>query len=44
MKLAEIKKGSVVAFETEALPNGKVRVSVQHEDQALTFDWKVSVL
>ena len=43
MKLPEIKKGSVVAFETELLSNGKVRVSVQHEDRVLTFDWKVDI-
>ena len=43
MQLPEIKKGSVVAFETEALPSGKTRVSVHHEDRVLTFDWKGAV-
>ncbi|XP_005101005.1 cytokine receptor-like factor 3 [Aplysia californica] len=43
MKLPEIRKGSIVAFQAELLPNGKVRVSVQHEDKELTFDWKIEV-
>lgn len=41
MKLPEIKKGSVVAFQAELLPNKKVRVSVQTENKEVTFDWKV---
>lgn len=43
MKLPEIKKGSVVAFQAESLPNGKVRISVQTEDKEVTFDWKVDI-
>ncbi|KAK0058945.1 cytokine receptor-like factor 3 isoform X1 [Biomphalaria pfeifferi] len=42
-KLPEIKKGSVVAFQAERLPNGKVRVSVQTENKEVAFDWKVDL-
>ncbi|GFO09750.1 cytokine receptor-like factor 3 [Plakobranchus ocellatus] len=41
MQLPEIKRGSVVAFETEAVSNGKVRVHIQTEDKEVTFDWKL---
>ncbi|CAG5119599.1 unnamed protein product, partial [Candidula unifasciata] len=44
MQLPEIKKGSIVAFQAESLPNGKVRISIQTEEKEVTFDWKVDAL
>lgn len=41
-KLPPIKKGTILTFQTEPLPNGKVRVSVQVDDKEVTLDWKVS--
>uniref|UniRef100_A0A0B7ANT8 Fibronectin type-III domain-containing protein n=1 Tax=Arion vulgaris TaxID=1028688 RepID=A0A0B7ANT8_9EUPU len=43
MQLPEIKKGSVVAFQAESLPNGKIRMSIQTEEKEVTFDWKIDV-
>ncbi|KAK7112486.1 cytokine receptor-like factor 3 [Littorina saxatilis] len=41
-KLPPIKKGTTLTFQTEILPNGKVRVSVQVDDKEVTLDWRVS--
>ncbi|KAK7493342.1 hypothetical protein BaRGS_00015468 [Batillaria attramentaria] len=41
-KLPPIRKGTTLTFQTEMLPNGKVRVSVQVDDKEVTLDWKVS--
>jgi len=40
-RLPHLSRNSTVNIETELLPNGKVRVSVQVGDKELTFDWKV---
>lgn len=40
-KLPPIKKGTILTFQTETQPNGKVRVSVQVDDKEVTLDWKV---
>lgn len=40
-KLPPIRKGTTLTFQTESLPNGKVRVSVQVDDKEVTLDWKV---
>ena len=40
-RLPCLSRNSCVNVETETLPNGKVRVSIQVEDKELTFDWKV---
>ena len=39
-KLPQLKKGSLLVFETEELNNGKIRVSVELEEKMVTFDWK----
>ena len=41
-KLPPIKKGTTLTFQTEMLPNGKVRVSVQVDDKEVTLDWKAN--
>ncbi|RUS85103.1 hypothetical protein EGW08_007155 [Elysia chlorotica] len=41
MQLPEIKRASIVAFELEPVSSSKVRVNIQTEDKAVTFDWKV---
>ncbi|XP_033738001.1 cytokine receptor-like factor 3 [Pecten maximus] len=41
IKLPEMKKGSLLTFDLEELPNGKVRVNVELEEKVVTFDWKV---
>jgi len=41
-KLPNLSRNSTVTIETETLPNGKVRVSVQVEEKELTFDWNIS--
>ncbi|GFR96088.1 cytokine receptor-like factor 3 [Elysia marginata] len=41
MQLPDIKRGSVVAFELEAVSSSKVRVNIQTEDKEVTFDWKI---
>lgn len=43
-KLPPIRKGTTLTFQTEPLPNGKVRVSVQVDDKEVTLDWKVPSL
>ncbi|XP_052773791.1 cytokine receptor-like factor 3 [Mya arenaria] len=40
-RLPCLTRNSLVTIETEILPNGKVRASVQVGDKELTFDWKV---
>lgn len=40
-RLPGLSRNSSVSIETESLPNGKVRVSVQVEAKELTFDWKI---
>lgn len=40
-KLPPVRKGTTLTFQTESLPNGKVRVSVQVDDKEVTLDWKV---
>ena len=42
-KLPPIKKATTLTFQTEMLPNGKVRVSVQVDDKEVTLDWRVLV-
>ena len=41
MQLPEIKRGSIIGFETEAVSNNKVRINIQTEDKEVTFDWKI---
>lgn len=41
-KLPPIKKGTTLTFQTELLPNGKVRVSVQVDDKEVTLDWRAN--
>lgn len=41
-QLPGIKKGTTLTFQTERLPNGKVRVSVQVDDKEVTLDWRVA--
>ena len=43
-RLPCLTRNSSISVETETLPNGKVRVSVQVGDKELTFDWKVDKL
>ncbi|XP_060581316.1 cytokine receptor-like factor 3 isoform X2 [Ruditapes philippinarum] len=43
-RLPCLTRNSSISIETETLPNGKVRVSVQVGDKELTFDWKVDKL
>lgn len=40
-KLPMLTRGSAATIETEDLGNGKVRVSIEVEGKAVTFDWKV---
>ncbi|KAK3575847.1 hypothetical protein CHS0354_008029 [Potamilus streckersoni] len=40
-KLPSLSRNSLLTFETESLPNGKVRVSVQVEEKDVTFDWRI---
>lgn len=40
-KLPNLTRGSSATIETENLGNGKVRVSIEVEGKAVTFDWKV---
>ncbi|XP_045214073.2 cytokine receptor-like factor 3 [Mercenaria mercenaria] len=40
-RLPCLSRNSSISIETETLPNGKVRVSVQVEDKELTFDWNI---
>ncbi|XP_048758482.2 cytokine receptor-like factor 3 isoform X3 [Ostrea edulis] len=40
-KLPNLTRGSSTTIETENLGNGKVRVSIEVEGKAVTFDWKV---
>ncbi|KAK6168986.1 hypothetical protein SNE40_020124 [Patella caerulea] len=40
MKLPPLKKGSAINFQTEPLPNGKVRVGIEVQEKEVTFDWK----
>ncbi|XP_061180926.1 cytokine receptor-like factor 3 [Saccostrea echinata] len=40
-KLPMLTRGSSATIETEDLGNGKVRVSIEVEGKAVTFDWKV---
>ena len=41
-QLPDIKKGTSLNFQTEPLPNGKVRVSVQVDDKEVTLDWRAN--
>ncbi|KAL8562546.1 hypothetical protein ACOMHN_045811 [Nucella lapillus] len=43
-KLPSIKKGTTLTFQTELLPNGKVRVSVQVDNKEVTLDWRARCL
>lgn len=43
-KLPSIKKGTTLTFQTELLPNGKVRVSVQVDNKEVTLDWRAHCL
>ncbi|XP_041363481.1 cytokine receptor-like factor 3 [Gigantopelta aegis] len=41
MRLPPLTKGSALTFQTEPLPNGKVRILVQIKDKEMAFDWKI---
>ena len=38
-RLPTIKQGSVITFDSEKLPNNKVRVTIEIEEKVVTFDW-----
>ena len=41
-RLPDLTKGSKLNIETEVLSNGKIRVSLEVQDKAVTFDWKIN--
>jgi hypothetical protein len=41
-RLPDLMKGSKLNIETEVLSNGKIRVSLEVQDKAVTFDWKIN--
>lgn len=41
-RLPDLNKGSKLNIETEVLSSGKIRVSLEVQDKAVTFDWKVN--
>ena len=40
-RLPVLARGSVLTFDTEVLPNGKLRVNVEVDEKIVTFDWQV---
>lgn len=38
-RLPAIKQGSIITFDSEKLPNNKVRVTIEIEEKVVTFDW-----
>lgn len=41
-RLPDLTKGSKLHVDTEVLSNGKIRVSLEVQDKAVTFDWKIN--
>ncbi|XP_071129117.1 cytokine receptor-like factor 3 [Mytilus edulis] len=41
-KLPDLTKGTKLNVETEVLSSGKIRVSLEVQDKAVTFDWKIN--
>lgn len=41
-RLPDLTKGSKLNIETEVLSSSKIRVSLEVQDKAVTFDWKVN--
>lgn len=40
-RLPALEKGSSVAFESEALPNGKLRIAIECGEKTVCYDWKM---